>query len=398
MKPRGAGSLLAWGWCTLILALILAAVWLAALNAYGLGMVSFLIAEASAAMVGGLIVSRQPRNPVGWFILGHAFCFSLGEFGRQYAIYGVKTAPGSLPFAGTMISPAYWAWFPGILLMFILLPLYFPNGRLVSRSWRWVPRLAVSLFVLTTVTVALMPGDYEARGIPNPLGLESLAEHTLVLSVFSALVPVGLLAFGLASVASLVVRYRSADSEERQQLKWFILAVAFLLLYSVLNNLLDRYLPAFADEVAFLVVLEGIWVAIAIAVLRHRLYDVDLLINRVLVYGVLTALLVLAYLGSVVLLQGAIVALTGSDSPLAVVASTLAIAALFNPVRRATQRFIDRRFYRRKYDAARTLEEFGLRLRDEVGLRALEDDLLLAVRKTVQPEHVRLWLRVKEDF
>jgi hypothetical protein len=389
---KGWAPRLAWVASGLVLGLILGAIGLGVLNGYSFGRTSFLIAEATAALVGGLISYRQPRNPVGWFILAHAFFFSLGEFGRQYAIYGVQTAPGSLPLARAAVSPAYWAWFPGILFMLVLLPLHFPNGRLVSASWRWVSRLGILFFVFAALVVALLPRDFEAPGIPNPLGLESLSEWTLLVAVFSTLVPVALLVFGFASVASLITRYRHAGNEERQQLKWFILAVAFLLLDSALNNLLAS-VPPFVDNLLFLLALEGLWVAIGIAVLRHRLYDIDLIINRTLVYAILSAALILVYLGSVVLLQTAIGALTGTDSQLAVVASTLAIAALFNPLRRTIQRFIDRRFYRRRYDAARTLEEFGLKLRDEVELDALSRELLVAVQKTMQPERVSLWLR-----
>jgi hypothetical protein len=389
---KGRAPRLAWVASGLVLGLVLCAIGLGVLNGYSFGRISFLIAEATAALVGGLISYRQPRNPVGWFILAHAFFFSLGEFGRQYAIYGVQTVPGSLPLARAAVSPAYWAWFPGILFMFILLPLHFPNGRLVSLSWRWVTRLGILFFAFAALVVALLPGDYEAPGIPNPLGIRNLPDWASSLGVMASLVPVALLVFGSASVASLIVRYRRAGNEERQQLKWFVLAVALLLLDTATSNLL-AFVPQFLDELLFLLSLQGLWVAIGIAVLRHRLYDIDLIINRALVYAILSAALILVYLGSVVLLQTGIGALTGTDSQLAVVASTLAIAALFNPLRRTIQRFIDRRFYRRRYDAARTLEEFGLKLRDEVELDALSRELLVAVQKTMQPERASLWLR-----
>ena len=156
----------------LTLGLIACAVVLALLNRYSLWDVTFLIAQASAALVGGLIASRRPRNPVGWFIIGHALCFTLGEFSRQYAIHGLLTEPGSLPAATIMASPPYWIWFPGLILMFSFLPLYFPNGHLVSRRWRPVAWLAVFLTASLTIVATFRPGSGETRGISNPLGIE----------------------------------------------------------------------------------------------------------------------------------------------------------------------------------------------------------------------------------
>ncbi len=301
MKHRGA-RLVAWTACGLTLALIVAAAILAVLNDYDLGRASFLIAEASAAVIGAVISARQPRNPVGWLILGHAFCFSLGEFGRQYTIYGVRTAPGSLPAAEVMVWPTYWVWFPGIVLMFLLLPLYFPDGRLVSPRWRWVAWLSTAFLVVTTITGMFRPGDDEAAGIPNPLGVEAeLTEPFFALS--ASLIPSVLLFLGVAAAASLVVRYRRSADEERQQIKWVVLAAVFLILDTALNRLFFAYIPPLVSDLLFLAALEGMWVAIAVAILRHRLYDIDVIINRTLVYGALTATLALVYLGSVVLLQ-----------------------------------------------------------------------------------------------
>jgi len=143
-------------------------------NHYGLRKLLFLFTEVSAVLVGALIASRQPKNPVGWLIIGHVLCFTLGEFGRQYAIYGVQTNPGSLPFARAMASPAYWAWFPGLMAMTTFLPLYFPDGRLVSRRWRPVAWLAALVAVLVTFLSVFRPGGDETRGVPNPLGVEGL--------------------------------------------------------------------------------------------------------------------------------------------------------------------------------------------------------------------------------
>jgi hypothetical protein len=237
------------------------------------------------------------------------------------------------------------------------------------------------------------PGSGETRGIFNPLGIEvgNLLPQPGVLEVA---LPASWLVLGAASAASLVVCFVRSRGKERQQLKWFAYAVVMLISYSFAEQLfLLTLTPAAVTLVLGLVVLEGLWVAIAVAILRYRLYDIDVVINRTLVYGSLAAALALVYLGSVVALQGLFHALTGQGSQLAVVASTLAIAALFNPLRRRIQAFIDGRFYRRKYDAAKTLESFSARLREETDLGALSEDLVGVVRETAQPTHVSLWLR-----
>ena len=398
MSSRAASGI-AWAVCGLTLALIACAVALSVPNRYDLSQINFLIAVASAALVGGLISSRERTNPVGWLILGHALCFALGEFGRQYAVYGVRTEPGSLPFARAMIWPTYWVWYPGLMSMVAFLPLYFPDGRLLSARWRWVVRTSVLLSVLATGAAMIRPGDNEAAGIPNPLGVEALTESSQVVSalleiILSAAWPL----LGAASAASLVVRFRRSRGEERQQLKWVAYAMVLLVSFNALSQLVPAApLPFAVAELLFVVTLESLWVAIAVAILRHRLYEIDVVINRTLVYGSLTAALVAVYVGSVVLLQGVFRALTGQESRLAIVASTLVIAALFGPLRRRVQGFIDRRFYRKKYDAKRTLEAFGTRLRDEVDLGALTDDMVGVVRETVQPTHASLWLREAAD-
>lgn len=391
----GALARLAWGVCGLVLVLIACAVVLTVPNRYALWRVDFLIPVASAALVGALVASRQPRNPVGWFALGHALCFSLGEFGRQCAIYGVLTEPGSLPFARAMIWPTYWVWYPGLMLLVSLLPLYYPDGRLVSRGWRWATGLAVVFGACATALAMVRPGDSEARGIPNPLGIQSLGDGTRALpSVLDVLMSGGWLLLGSVAVASLIVRFRRSRAQERKQLEWFLYAVVLVLLVNTASQLFStELLPLAARELLFVLTFEGLWVAIGIAILRYRLYGIDVLINRTLVYGTLTASLAALYFGGIVLLQMFFDLLSGQQSTLAVVASTLMIAALFNPLRHRIQSFIDRRFYRRKYDARRTLEALSSKLRDETNLDALSDDLVGMVRDTLQPAHVSLWLR-----
>lgn len=391
MSRRSAGRL-AWGVCGLTLACIACAVVLALPNHYGLQRLLFLFTEMSAVVVGAFVASRQPRNPVGWLILVHALCFTLGEFGRQYAIYGLQTDPGSLPFAGALASPAYWAWFPGLIAMTAFLPLYFPDGRLVSRRWRLVAWLAAVVGILVTAFSVIRPGGDETRGIPNPLGIEGLYDFAAFSGLLEVVLPVSWIVVGLLSVGSLVIRFRRSRGVERQQVKWFAYATLFFLFWTVFVRLLPVELPSFLNEALFVVSLQALWIAIGIAVLRYRLYEVDVVINQTLVYTVLTTVLALIYLGGVGALQFALSPLTGGESPLVVVASTLAIAALFNPLRRGTQRFIDRRFYRRKYDAAETLAAFSATLREETDLDRLGDGLVEVVHETVQPGHVSLWL------
>jgi hypothetical protein len=398
-RVGGAGSGVvawsAWGVCGLVLVLIACATVLAVPNHYALWRVDFLVPVASAALVGALVASRQPRNPVGWFVLGHALCFSLGEFGRQYAIYGVLTRHGSLPFARAMIWPTYWVWYPGLVLMISLLPLYFPDGRLVARGWRWATGLAVVFGTFATGLAMVRPGDNEARGIPNPLGIESLGEGARALSsAFNVVMSAGWLLLGSVAAASLMVRFRRSRAEERKQLEWFLYAVVLVLLVNTASQIFSAELrPSAVREFLFVFTLEGLWVAIGIAIMRYRLYGIDILINRTLVYGTLTASLAALYFGVVVVLQMVLDLLSGQQSTLAVVASTLLIAALFNPLRRLIQSFIDRRFYRRKYDARQTLEAFSSKMRNETDLDALSGDLVGVVRETVQPAHVSLWVR-----
>jgi hypothetical protein len=216
------------------------------------------------------------------------------------------------------------------MLVFSFLPLYFPDGRLVSRRWRPVVWLAVSATVVLTVFAAVQPGSGETRGIPNPLGIEIGGLPPLA-GVFGVVVPASWLALGAASVTSLVMRFLRSRGEERQQIKWFVYAMVLVISYTLADLLFVRDLACAVSTVLGLVFFTGPFVAIAVAVLRYRLYDIDLIINRTLVYGSLSVVLALVYLGGVVSLQRVFVVLTGQGSQLAVVASTLAIAALFSP-------------------------------------------------------------------
>jgi hypothetical protein len=349
-----------------------------------------LVGFSAFAVVGTVLVAKRPANAIGWIMASVALMVSIFLAGDTYAAYVMVTRgqPDALAVIGAWIGS--WYWYPLLVLILVYLPLLFPDGRMPS--WRWLPIAVLTgigtlgMIVLGALADTLHLNEAPGYEIDNPIGIEGLG-YVEDLPVFGVLT--GLLFFGiLGAAASVVVRFRRSRGIERQQMKWFVYAVAPMLLIPT-----DGFLPGTISSVALGVVLIGLPTAIGIAVLRYRLYDIDLLINRTLVYGSLTALLVTVYVGSVVILQAAFRSLTGQGSQLTIVASTLAIAALFNPLRRRIQRFVDRRFYRRKYDAAKTLTSFSARLRDETDLAELNEELISVVRETMQPAHVSLWLR-----
>ncbi len=391
MKSRTA-SRLAWSVCGLSLALLACALALAVLNGADVFAVSFPLALTVGAVVGGLVASRRPENPIGWFFLGGAACFAFVAFASGYATYGLLTAPGALPGTRVIAWTLSWLWVPGVMLLLCFVPLYFPDGRLVSPRWRWLVRLALVFVVGAAVHSALSPGEMQGSGIANPLGIEALRP---LLDLFETLVFALYFPLLFASAASLVVRFRRSGSVERQQIKWLALAALVIPVWFLTNAPVQAASPNLFAVMDALVVFALIPLAAGTAILRYRLYDIDVIINRTLVYGLLTVMLAALYLGGVTATQATFRALSGQEEQpqLAVVVSTLVIAALFNPLRRRIQGFIDRRFYRKKYDAQETLANFGARLRDETDLEALSDDLVEVVQETMEPEHASLWLR-----
>ena len=340
--------------------------------------------------VGAFIGSRRPENPIGWLFCSGALVWILGELALEYGVYALITAPGSLP-AGDWVA-WFGAWARGMgwfLLVLFLLPL-FPNGRLPSPSWRPLLWGAIGFVGLFTIVSWFSSESVDLRlaFVRNPLGLGLEAVDVLGEAMYLAL-PLLILPSGAAAIA----RFRGSRGDERQQLKWFAYAVALMVVVfgSWISLALAGLVPS--NALIWTVPLIGLPVAVGVAILKYRLYDIDVLINRTLVYGPLSAVLAATYFGGVALLQGAFQALTGQGSQLAIVASTLLIAALFVPLRRRVQGFIDRRFYRRKYDAARTLQTFSARLREKTELDDLDTELLAVVRETVQPAHASLWLR-----
>jgi uncharacterized membrane protein YhaH (DUF805 family) len=354
----------------------------------------FLVGFGAFAVVGSMLVAKRPTNVVGWILAAAALMVGLFPTGDAYAAYVMTTRgePDALAVLGAWVQS--WYWFLLLGLIFIYLPLLFPDGKLPSRRWLPVAVLVgiglLGLVVLGMLTDNLSGQDVGYR-IENPIGIEGLApvEDLPIFAVLGVLVFfVGV----LAAFASVVVRFRRSRGIERQQIKWFLYAIA-----PVLTIPLEGYVPEFVNEIAFGWVLIGLPTAIGVAVLRYRLYDIDVVINRTLVYGSLSVSLVLVYFGGVVSLQYVLRTLTGGSSQLVIVASTLAIAALFNPLRRRIQSIVDWRFYRQKYDAVQVMAGFSTRLRDETDLAQLNGDLVSVVQDTVQPEHVTVWLRTPDE-
>ncbi len=386
---------LAWIMWALSIGLTMLSLWLLILNLSHPNVPVYLywaedtLLAVGYSTVGAVAASHRPENPVGWVLCSIGLSWGVGHFTSEYATYALLAAPGSLPAAEAAAWIYSWVWVPGLGFI-VFLPLLFPSGRLPSPGWRPFAWLSVLLVAAGTIVAAISPAPGVGLSVRNPFGIVSLPNLNEQLQ--------GLM-FVLIFVASasLVWRLYHARGVERQQIKWVAYAGALgggasLPTYTVLEAVNLPWLHL-AGYVPALVGILGVPTAVGIAITRYRLYEIDLLINRTLVYASLSATLVALYLVGIVVLQRVFVLLTGQRSTLAVVASTLLIAALFNPLRRSLQSFIDRRFYRRKYDARKTLERFSAQLRDETDLDALSDDLVDVVRETMQPTHASLWLR-----
>ena len=392
MKRRTA-SFLAWLLFGVSLALSTAAVVLGTLPTrqpleiealgYGLAIMAFPVA-------GALIVSRQPGNLIGWLLiiggLGGALNVFLSSYVSTFTVF-----PGR-PWLAWI---AQWIW-AGFLAPTLLVLQLFPDGSVLTRRWRLVVWLSIGAFALVAAGTALSPGPFaDYSHVRNPLGVEALRgtpiedggiAWTLVIAAI------------VLSAASLILRYRRSSGERRQQLKWVAYAAAVLATGWILAAFTFQIGLSVLGNILIGLGLLSLPISMGVAILKYRLYDIDLVINRTLVYGALTALLVGVYVGAAVGLGALVRSITGQqNNSLVIAASTLAVAALFGPARRRIQGFIDRRFYRRKYDAVRTLEDFSARLREQVELDSLARELLGVVRETMQPAHVTLWLRSREE-
>jgi len=350
-----------------------------------------LLATVSLATVGAILVTRLPGNPIGWLLL-------VG--GAVLGLSFAATTPGvtGLPGGIWLLWLGNLAWVPAIVLMGVLLPLLYPTGHLPSRRWRVVVVVAIVAVALAVIGIAFSPfspGSGPA-GVRNPLAVSGALASALSLMGTAATLAV-VVCFPLAA-ASLVVRYRRASGVERAQLKWFafvaaLIGVAFAV--AIVTSGATSGLLGVVSNAAWLLLFVGLAllpVAIGIAVLRYRLYEIDRLISRTLAYAIVTVALLAVFGGAILLLSALLSPLTGGNT-LAVAGSTLLVAALFQPLRRRVQGLVDRRFNRRRYDAHVALDAFTARLRDEVDLETLQESLLTLVEATLEPTTVSLWLR-----
>jgi hypothetical protein len=375
---------LAWALCTLTLMLTALNFLLIALNVSSNVPAYVFWPELTSiavgySVIGAIIASRLPNHPIGWICCAIGLIAAVDHFGGEYSLYALLALPHPLPGGEAMLWLQGWFWmlFIGLIVFLLLL---FPTGRLPSSRWRTFAWVSGAVIAAGVIWSSVISPDVGFNVPPSPVQLSVLL-------------------LGGVAAASVVVGRRGARRVERQQIKWLLYVGPIFFVASGLHIgfyyfwLAEGSLGLWASYL--LVIVGGLSVptAIGVAILRYRLYEIDLIVNRTLVYGSLSAMLVALYFGGIVVLQRVFVALTGQQSTLAVVVSTLAIAALFNPLRRRVQGFVDRRFYRRKYDARKTLEVFSAQLRDETDLNALSEDLVGVVRETMQPAHVSLWLR-----
>jgi hypothetical protein len=352
---------------------------------------SLLLAFAAFMVVGAIIVAHRPGNAVGWIFSAIGLLTATGVLATEYAAYASRTRPDLPP--GVVLAAWYtsWWWYPTLVLVLVFTPLVFPTGRLLSARWRPVAVVAAAGTAGIITLSALQPTlqDEDHHPIRNPIGVGGVPDPEEGV--------LGAVGFGLlllcaaAAVVSVVLRLRRARGVERQQLKWFTSAATLLVLFLLVTDYLLP--PGGVDDVLYGLVVALVPVAAGVAILRHRLYDIDRLINRTLVYGLLTAILGLGYAGVVLVLGQLFGGVTEDPPSWAVAGATLAVAALFRPARRRTQAVVDRRFNQRKYDAAKTIQAFSTRLRDEIDLDTLATELLVVVDQTMEPTRVSLWLR-----
>jgi hypothetical protein len=348
------------------------------------------------SFVGALIVSRQPRNTVGWLLMIPPLGFALNGLLGNY-LSGLETIPAE---PSTLFLVAAWLnnvlFLPLIFSALFILQL-FPTGRVVSPRWRWFIALGLSLSIIFLVMAAFetefLLGD--TRTVPNPIGFWSPGP------LFTAIGSAGFVLFIVGSAASLFSRYRRAGQVERKQIKWLLYACSLFVVAFILNIGLGDSPPTSLlvniSTLSFVVTFAAIPVAIAIAILRYNLWDINVIIRKTVIYTVLSVLLAMVYFGVIILLQNIVEVVSGQQSAISIVISTLIIAALFSPLRQRVQAVIDRRFFRKKYDAQQVLAQFAQTARDEVSMEALTTELTHAVQETMQPEQVSLWFKQPDN-
>jgi hypothetical protein len=341
------------------------------------------------AILGLIIAVRRPTNRYGWLWCGLGLTLAVRAFGGSYAAYAAAN-PGALPASLVVAFAGELAW-PVLVTLTAFVLLLFPDGRVPSRRWRVVARGAVAATGIMVIALPIGAEELDIAPLRNPLAVGgTLGQVALVLLYAGAIIIISAV---ILAALSLVLRFQRAIGVERQQIKWFAFAAAWFGAYFVFSGLLGQQLPGLWHSLAYTVTSGGLYVGVGIAILRYRLYDIDRVINRTLVYGLLTALLAGIYAGMVLLLGQLFGGLSEQAPSWTVAAATLTVAALFQPARRRIQQAVDRRFNRRRYDLAKTVEAFSARLRDEVDLDTLSAELLEVVDKTVEPTKVSLWLQ-----
>ena len=354
-------------------------------------------------VAGVVIATRQPANPIGWILLAIGAGWGALAGATGYADYGIRLHPGSLPAADIAAVLTVSVWAPPVGLTGTFLLLLFPDGRLPGARWRWIAYVGAAATAACTAASLLDPDvlkDSPYASTQNPIGVDALGGVIAVLDYAVVVLALTM----VASAASLVVRFRRAGMVEREQVKWLAAAAGV----SAWIYLVDLCISAVAGgtgpepvwrvllDDAFVLSVGLIPVAIGVAVLRYHLYEIDVIIRRTLVYAALVSVLALLYLAGVFGIQAVVRSLSGQSGTLAVTVSTLLVAAAFQPLRGRIQRAVDHRFYRGRYDAARTLESFSGRLREQVEIEMVSGEVLDVVRQTLQPAHVSLWLREPE--
>ncbi|MDX1437358.1 MAG: hypothetical protein R3335_11135 [Anaerolineales bacterium] len=359
-----------------------------------------IIPQFGLVLIGVVVATRRPENPISWLYFGGPLVFAMDGFAYGYAYYGTIAHPGSLPLTQAALLWLYWLGRALSTYTGMLLYLLFPTGRPLSPGWALIGWIGTGAVIAYMVSATIAPMSIRLLSYPFPEDLIKVPDpmrgfvFPLTLIFFS----ISLLC-SLAALLSLFVRLYRSRGVERQQLKWFVYASSLFIPTIIFLSL--GLLPG-SPAPDWVIVLGGLFagimilstgIASAFAILRYRLWDIDIIIRRTLIYGILTAVLVALYFAMVSLLQALVATVSGQDSPLVIVLSTLIIAALFTPLRRRIQEIIDRRFYRRKYDAEEILSRFSAAAQEEVDPGPLSDELLRVVDQTLQPERVILWLK-----
>ena len=376
-------------------ALLLSTLWVVVPDSWGFRGASAVFA-LTCGTVGAVVALRRPDNLNGWLFCAIGVFFAIEALVNEYVIASVLVVPGGLPWTSFLAWTLTWLWAPPLVIALVFLPLFFPTGRLLSPRWRAVVVLGACALAVFSVILAFQPGPIEqATFIDNPLGVSGMNATTYSSVTLGPIWLLLLTAIAL-SLTSLVIRFRRAGGDARQQIKWFALAafvagMAFALYLSI-AVLAASPTTTKALEIIVIVALMGIPAAAGMAILRYRLYDIDRIISRTLGYAVVSGVLVATFAVAILAFQAILSPLTRSNT-LAVAASTLIVAALFQPLRRQVQALVDRRFHRARYDAERTTAAFSERLRDEVDMATLATDLDSTVRAAMAPSSLHLWLR-----